>query len=98
MNKSHRIEILDPTDDFIPPDAIIAPRPPTLDRATIGLLSNGKPYAAGFLDMVQQVLADRYEFVDVVAMNKGNPSRPAPKEMLDELADKCDAVITASGD
>ena len=22
MNKSHRIEILDPTDDFIPPDAI----------------------------------------------------------------------------
>ena len=31
-------------------------------------------------------------------MNKGNASRPAPKEMLDELAERCDAVITASGD
>ena len=98
MTTATRIEVLDPTSDHIPASAVIAPRPSSLEGATIGLLSNGKEYAAGFLDMVGEVLADRYEFAGTVARNKGNASRPAPKDMLDELAERCDAVITASGD
>lgn len=98
MTTATRLEVLDPTSDHIPASAVIAPRPSTLDGATIGLLSNGKPYAAGFLEMVEEVLADRYEFTGIVARNKGNASRPAPKDMLDDLAVRCDAVITASGD
>ena len=98
MTTATRLEVLDPTSDHIPAGAVIAPRPSTLEGTTIGLLSNGKPYAAGFLEMVEEVLADRYRFRTVVARNKGNPSRPAPKDMLDELADQCDTVITASGD
>ena len=98
MTTATRLEVLDPTFDHIPASAVIAPRPSTLDGATIGLLSSGKPYAAGFLEMVEEVLADRYEFAGIVARNKGNASRPAPKDMLADLAVRCDAVITASGD
>ncbi len=98
MTTATKLQVLDPTSDQIPASAVIADRPSSLDGATIGLLSNGKPYAAGFLEMVEEVLADRYEFGGVVARNKGNASRPAPSDMLDELADQCDAVITASGD
>ena len=79
-------------------DAVIAPRPESLAGASVGLLSNGKGYAAGFLEMVEEVLPDRYEFGGIVARNKGNASRPCPPEIMRELADQCDVVITASGD
>ena len=98
MTTATRLEVLDPTSDHVPAGAVIAPRPSTLDGTTIGLLSNGKPYAAGFLEMVQEVLADRYQFHSVVARNKGNASRPCPRDILEDLAERCDTVITASGD
>ena len=98
MTTATRLEVLDPTAEQIAADAIIAPRPGTLDGTVVGLLANGKPYADGFLEMVQEVLAERYEFKAVVAMNKGNASRPCPPEMMEELAAQVDVAITASGD
>ena len=50
------------------------------------------------LEMVREVLADRYDFNRVITKNKGNASRPCPEDILDELAERCDVVITASGD
>ena len=48
--------------------------------------------------MVYEVLADRYEFSGVISKNKGNASRPCPEELLDELAERCDIVVTSTGD
>ena len=98
MTTAIRIEVLDPTVDPIPAEAVIARRPETLDGAVIGLLANGKRNSDELLEMIQEVLADRYEFKSVVARNKGNASRPCPAELLDELAEQCEVVITASGD
>ena len=98
MTTATRIEVLDPTVDSIPAEAVIAPRPETLDGTVIGLLANGKRNSDELLEMVQEVLADRYEFKSVVARNKGNASRPCPADLLEELAKQCEVVITASGD
>ncbi len=92
------IEVLDPTVETLPDHAVVSPRPATLDRVTLGLLANGKENAPELLDMVHEVLADSYEFADVVSVDKGNASRPCPPHILEELAHKCDVVITASGD
>ena len=62
------------------------------------MLANGKRNADGLLEMVHEVMADRYEFKEVVARNKGNASRPCPRDMMEELAERCDIVITSSGD
>ncbi len=98
MTTATRIEVLDPTVDSIPAQAVIAPRPETLDGVVVGLLANGKRNSVELLEMVQEVLADRYEFKSVVARNKGNASRPCPADLLEELAEECEVVITASGD
>jgi hypothetical protein len=98
MTTTTRLEVLDPTVEPVPAHAVIAPRPRTLDGATIGLLSNSKRNAAELLEMVHEVLADRYEFRGVVSRAKGNASRPCPDEIKEELAQLCDVVITASGD
>ncbi len=98
MTTATRIEVLDPTVDPIPAEAVIARRPETLDGTVIGLLANGKRNSDELLEMIQEVLADRYEFKSVIARNKGNASRPCPPNLLNELAEQCEVVITASGD
>ena len=98
MATATRIEVLDPTVEPIPTSAVISPRPETLDGAVVGLLSNNKRNADEILEMVHEVLADRFEFGEVLARNKGNASRPCPPEIMEEMAERCDLVITASGD
>ena len=98
MTTNTRLQVLDPTVEPIPADAVVAPRPGTLDGKVVGLLANGKHNAQELLDLVQQLLADRFEFGGVVSRNKGNASRPCPADILDEMAEQCDVVITASGD
>ena len=98
MATATRIQVLDPTVEPIPSSAVISPRPDTLDGAVVGLLSNNKLNADALLEMVHEVLADRFDFGEVVARNKGNASRPCPSEIMEELAERCDIVITASGD
>jgi hypothetical protein len=98
MATADAIQVLDPTVDPVPADAVVAPRPGTLDGAVLGLLSNNKVNADELLVMVHDVLADRYEFSGVVSRNKGNASRPCPDEIIEELSEQCDVVITASGD
>ena len=92
------IEVLDPTAEAIPEHAVVSPRPGSLDGVTLGLLANGKQNSPELLEMVYDVLADSYEFKGVVARNKGDSSRPCPDDILQELVERCDAVITASGD
>jgi hypothetical protein len=98
MNKKSMLQVLDPRVQPIPQHAIIAPRPASLDGLSIGLLANGKQNSEELLEMVQEVLADRYEFSGVITKNKGNASRPCPEDLLDELAERCDIVVTSTGD
>ena len=98
MATATRMQVLDPTVEPIPASAVIAPRPDTLDGAVLGLLSNGKRNADVLLEMVHEVLADRFEFEGTVVRDKGNASRPCPPDIMEELSERCDLVITASGD
>jgi hypothetical protein len=98
MTTASKLIVLDPTTKPIPAEAVIAERPDTLDGKVIGLLANGKLNSVEILAMVGEVLADRYDFKQVIAWNKRNASRPCPKPIMDEMAEQCDVVITSSGD
>ncbi len=98
MVTAEKIQALDPTVQPIPADAVVADRPATLDGKVVGLLANGKLNSEEILALTQEVLADRYDFKAVVARNKRNASRPCPDEIIDELVEQCDVVITSSGD
>ena len=98
MVTAERLRVLDPTVQPIPAEGVVADRPETLDGKVIGLLANGKLNSEEILVLTQEVLADRYDFKGVVARNKRNASRPCPEEIIDELVEQCDVVITSSGD
>ena len=83
----------------------LAPRPASLDGKVLGLLPNWRPSAIHILRAVGGLLAERYRLKAVVMEQ---PVRELPirtgklldtmREKLDDLAQRVDVVITATGD
>ena len=90
--------LLDPTVEALPDNTNMAPRLPDLNGRVLGLLANGKRNSDTLLDAVTSLLQDTYDVKEVVRLNKRDVSRPAKQEIVDELVERCDAVITAIGD
>lgn len=90
--------VLDPTAETVIVPADMAPRPSSLKSQRVGLLANGKANSEELLQAVLGQLAKNYDFATVATRNKGDASRPAPPEILEELKRECDVVITATGD
>ncbi len=76
----------------------LAQRPDSLRGLRLGLLANAKRNAEPFVRRVGQQLADQYGVRTVLARTKPNIVETAPEQMLAELADQCDIVVTGVGD
>ena len=74
----------------------VAPRLPSLDRVTLGILNNSKPNSLALQEVVAERLGHRYTLAAVVTKQK--PSAAVGAEELDVYAQKVGAVITAIGD
>ena len=90
--------ILDPTDERIPRRLEAAPRLASLEGKTIGLLDISKPKGDHFLNRVEQVLREQYGVAEVHRFRKPTFTKPAPRDLRQEIAGKCDAVIEALAD
>ena len=77
---------------------MLADRPETLDGSIVGLLANGKRNSEELLKYVYEILNEKHNLGVMITDNKGNASRPCPPDLLQNMAEKCDVVITASGD
>ncbi len=86
-------------------NSTLAPRPATLDGKVLGLLPNWRPSAIHILRSLGDLLQERYKLKAVIMEQ---PVRELPlrdgklldtmKDRLDSLVERCDVVITASGD
>lgn len=92
------LELMDPRGNPQAGTKGLSPRLDSLDGKTIGLLNNGKPNFDLFLADLEQLLRAKYPSVRIVQRMKPVVPRPVPKEMLAELAETCDAVVTGLGD
>ena len=89
---------LDPRDEDDHGPALLAPRPPTLNGITLGLLSNNKPHSEDLLRMIAAVIKERYNIEATVEYNKGSHQWPASPEALKEFAAKCGVAIHATAE
>jgi GGDEF domain-containing protein len=64
----------------------------------IGLLDNHKHNSAQVLDRLQQRLAEKIPGAQFVRAKKPEAGKGASKQMLDDLASRCQAVVTGIGD
>jgi hypothetical protein len=92
--------ILDPTGGArrVGENVVLATPRARLRGATIGLLENTKQNAALFLDELGKLLIERHGAAGVVARTKLAFALPVPDELLEELAESCQAIVTGVGD
>lgn len=91
------LQVLDPTNETVPPLGERAPRPASLAGKTVGIISNGKEGTAGFFNHLDRMLRDQFNVAEVVRRTKSNYSAPADPDIVDELR-RWQAVVTGIGD
>ncbi len=75
-----------------------APRLDTLHDKVGGFLGNRKANAGLLLQNVGERLAKDLELGDILAVDKYVYSRPAADDIIDQLSERCDFVVTAIAD
>jgi len=76
----------------------LAPRLTTLAGVRVVLLDNGKWNSNRLLDGVEALLREQERPAQIVRLKKPTFTKPAPPELVAELARGADALITAIGD
>lgn len=69
-----------------------------LRNARVGLVDNGKQNADAFLNALGTLLRERYGVAEVVARRKPSFALPAPADLVEDLAARCDFVVAGVGD
>jgi len=76
----------------------LAPRPETYRGSTLGIIDNTKPNAAVILSQLGDILKERYGFKEVRSYVKNYFGTPMTPDLLKQVAEECDVVVTAVGD
>ena len=70
----------------------------SLSGKVVGFIDNAKPNFNHLVDDLADLLVSNYGVKRAIKRRKASASIPAPDEIVRELADECDLVITGSGD
>lgn len=68
-----------------------------LSGQRIGFLDNSKERADEILAVIEEMLSERFEYGEVLRRRKRYYTKNAPPELIEELAERCDLVVTAVG-
>ena len=90
--------LLDPTANEEVPVKYLSKRLESLNGKVMGLLDITKNGSDIFLDRLEELICDRFEISEVIRVKKPTFSRPAPLELLSNLADCADFVIEGLAD
>ena len=74
-----------------------AARPIDLSGKVVGLLDNTKEQGDVILETIGQALREKYGVADVLVRRKQFFSKPAPAELINEMANKVQVAIAALG-
>lgn len=70
----------------------------TLQGKVVGFIDNSKPNFDHLVDDLSRLLIEKYGVASVVKHRKLAASIPAPEEVIRDIGERCDLVITGSGD
>jgi hypothetical protein len=91
------LPFIDPTAGGSKARIALAPRPIDLAGKVVGMIDNTKEQADVILETVAEVLKSRYGVARVIIRRKEHYSKPAPTNMIDELAQQVQVAAAALG-
>jgi hypothetical protein len=92
------VTVCHPTAEDVAEPLRPAPRLASLQGRTVGLIDNHKRNANVYREELARLLQAGYGVSRVVTYRKISQSLPTPGEVLDQLANECEAIIHAVAD
>ncbi|MFH1485194.1 MAG: hypothetical protein ABIH46_03905 [Chloroflexota bacterium] len=92
------IEVLEPLAETKTKRREVSPRLDSLANKVVGFLDNTKPNADILLSDVAELLAKKQHLSNTIQVRKELVIKTAGPQIFDMLSERCNAVITASGD
>lgn len=92
-----KLFMLDPRVSVRLDDHPLVPGLDTLEGRVIGILDNGQANSTPMFRELADLLQERYHPTEILLRTKPTHMQGAPKAMHDELAGRCDAIITGLG-
>lgn len=90
--------VFNPTSGPAAKEALMAPRPSTLEHGILGLIDNGKTNSNTVLQQVASRLQKKFNLKEIVYLKKYSFSHPIREAEAEKLAKQCDFVIAGIGD
>lgn len=91
------IKFLDPRATVSPKDGPLVPGLESLEGKVIGIIDNGQSNSTNMFQELSKLIGERLHVKEVVFKTKPTHMQGAPKPIMTEIIDRCDAVITGLG-
>ena len=91
------IKFLDPRATVNPKERPLVPGIETLEGKTIGIIDNGQANSTTMFQELAKLMQEKFHTKEVIFKTKPTHMQGAPKAMMEEVLNRCDAVITGLG-
>ena len=91
------IKFLDPRVTINPKDRPLVPGLDTLEGKVIGIIDNGQANSTTMFQELAQLMEETFHTKEVLFKTKPTHMQGAPKPIMEEILNRCDAVITGLG-
>ena len=91
------LKFLDPRATVNPQDRALVPGLDSLEGKVIGIIDNGQANSTTMFQELAKLLQERFKPKEVIFRTKPTHMQGAPKAIMEEIATRCDAVITGLG-
>jgi hypothetical protein len=91
------IKFLDPRAAVNPKDRPLVPGLEALDGKVIGIIDNGQANSTTMFQELAKLMQKRFHTKEVIFKTKPTHMQGAPKPIMEEILNRCDAVITGLG-
>ena len=91
------IKFLDPRVTLNPKNRPLVPVLDTLEGRVIGIIDNGQANSTAMFQELAQLIGGKFHAKEVLFKTKPTHMQGAPKPIMEEILNRCDAVITGLG-
>lgn len=91
------LKMLDPRASVNPKSSSVVPGLESLEGKTIGIIDNGQSNSTTMFKELAELLQAKFKPAELLFKTKPTHMQGAPKPILEEFANRCDAVITGLG-
>jgi hypothetical protein len=91
------IKFLDPRVTINPADRPLVAGLETLEGKTVGIIDNGQANSTTMFQELAKLLQEKFHTREVIFKTKPTHMQGAPKPIMQEILNRCDAVITGLG-